>query len=181
MFIVPGGMLVNALFLYLWRVRRALRPLRSALAADPALTEQALPPRLPSHWNFPRRLSAMVAASLAFWLVAATVLWTFSTLVLTSRSAAVTCGLLFLSTSIIVGGLACFKPLPGLLHPALLRFPRALTALQHPKDAGQCLGGCSCCVALSLACPLEAQCCFRQRRARPLGSSACFQVFFSPP
>ena len=89
---VPAGMLLNALFLGLWRI---------------------LPERLPPGWSFGARLAAMTMASLLAWLAAALVLVRVLDAVRAGGLPTLAVGLLTLLTMVSVGILATWRPRPA--------------------------------------------------------------------
>lgn len=88
---VPGGMVVNALFLWVWRV---------------------LPSRLPE-WGFGPRLVAMVGASLAVWAGAAALLVGLNGRLEAAGVAPVVVGWTSLGLLLTVGIAACWTPPPA--------------------------------------------------------------------
>lgn len=91
MFVTPAGMILNAGFLFLWRL---------------------VPPRLPA-WPLRVRLAAMTAMSLSAWLLGAVVLVSISTHLRALHVPMVYVGLGVTALLLVIGVLACLRDMPA--------------------------------------------------------------------
>jgi hypothetical protein len=92
MAVAPAGMLLNVLFLWLWRV---------------------IPPRLPA-WSSGRRLAAMLLISLAAWILAAALVVQGAAALRSSGRPLEPLGWLITFGIALIGALACWKSPPSL-------------------------------------------------------------------
>lgn len=91
MAVAPAGMLLNALFLWLWR---------------------AIPPRLPA-WSSGRRMLAVLGLSLAAWFLAASMVVLGASVLRNSGQDLEPWGWLLTGSIALIGALACWKAPPS--------------------------------------------------------------------
>lgn len=107
MFVVAGGMLIDAVFLLMWR---------------------CVPPRLPAAWSLRARLAGMLATSLLVWLALAAVMVAINVVALRSEGAVVAFGACCTAALLATGVASTCTPIPA---------PKGTSAVSLPMLAAR--------------------------------------------